>query len=337
METPHVQARLRQLLDENAQFALDARGTTNHCPMALVALARMGASPERLQDFFKRWTQTYALRETHREFPVAGKSWLAQLGVPAAFSSLRKHFLESIGASNPAEVLREVISRAPFAPATGAFHALIRIGYGLESGHAGEIAAGLAAYVSNNLTIDVEWSGREAARSVEDGLAVLSGRLSGRTWPGSSITSRLKAVAADPDFEDALRAPPMSPAFLDDIARAAIELYWQTANFTVLHMVTGTYAARSVLAQLPEELAGQLGPSIWTAFCAAFVSVGAPKPVSRNTPEISAGWPEILKRATESQDDHVIKMVYTCFRESRRDPDSPYLASASRILRARQT
>ena len=43
---------LYSLLDANQAFALNGRGTTNHCPMALHALHEMGASPQQLQRFF---------------------------------------------------------------------------------------------------------------------------------------------------------------------------------------------------------------------------------------------------------------------------------------------
>ena len=52
---------LYALLDANQAFALNGRGTTNHCPMALHALHEMGASPRQLQHFFTHWQTTQAL------------------------------------------------------------------------------------------------------------------------------------------------------------------------------------------------------------------------------------------------------------------------------------
>jgi hypothetical protein len=37
--------------------------------------------------------------------------------------------------------------------------------------------------------------------------------------------------------------------------------------------------------------------------------------------------------ALASNDDHVIKMVYTCLCEDRRDPSPLYLACAARLVR----
>lgn len=334
VEVGSAQDTLMHLLDENARFELNARGTTNHCPMALFALAKMGASPQRLDAFFARWSQKYAIIDTQAGVPIEDGDWLARLGNPAAFGSLRRHFCALIDANGACAVISEVLSQAPYAPATGAFHAIIRTAYGIEAGHAGETAAGLAAYVATSLPVCIELAGRQPALSVEEGFSILSQQFAGRDWDGRSITARLKAIAADPDFEMALRAPPAGPALLDNLARFAIELYWQRADFTVLHMVSGIHAARIVLAQLPAKCADSLALAMWPALCAAYVSAGAPQSIRPAPPHEGDGWPEIFERAIKSDDDHVIKLIYTCSEEARRDPDSAfYLAAASRISR----
>lgn len=335
---PAPQSTLTGLLDRNKRFALDARGTTNHCPMALVALARMGASDERLDAFFEHWALKYAIVETQAGAATVDGDWLAHLGNAAAFSALQRHFSASIAEKGAVAVMRDVISRAPFAPATGAFHAIIRLAYGIEAGHGGEVAAGLAAYVAINLPIHLDGNGGQAALSVDDGLAGLSAQFSGSSWESYSITGQLKAIAADPEFREALQMPPAVPRLLDDMARAAIELYWQKADFTVLHMVTGVHAIRILLAQLPETLGHQLLASTWPAFCAAYVSVGAPPLRPMDRPDTEADWPDVLRHAIRSDNDHVIKMAYTCFEESKRYPGSPYyLAAASRIAKSVRT
>jgi hypothetical protein len=327
-----VQQTLHSLLDANARFALDARGTSNHCPMALVALARMGAAPGRLQAFFAHWSEQYAIVETQPGTAIPGGDWLAQVGNAAAFSSLRRHFLDAIGRDGAPAVIAEVLSRAPHAPATGAFHAIIRLGYGIEAGHAGEIASGLAAYVATNLPVGIDGADRGRAGSVEEGFARLSQHLAGRDWPVGSITGRLEAIAADPTFRRELQAAPSGAGLLDELARVSIALYWQTFDFTVLHMVTGVCAARLVLAGVAASMRHRMQAPLWAALCAAYVSVGAPPMLAIDAPKGEADWPDVLRRAIASNDDHVIKMVYTCFSESVRYPDSSfYLAAAARI------
>lgn len=323
---------LQALLDDNARYALGARGTTNHCPMALVALARMGATPARLQAFHARWIERFAILEGDPVITVAADNWTAQRGESASFASLRDYFVAWIKQDGVNHVLQTVFGNMPPAPATGAFHALIRIAYGLEAAHAGEIAAGLAAYVVNNLPIPLVMRARAPAASVRAGFAQLAALMNNRDWPDGAITGRLRAVAADLAFQQVAPAPPQNAHLLDDIAEVAIHLYWQTRNFTVLHMVTGVNAARVAAACLSAEQAASLTDALWSSLCAAYVSVGAPTLVESQIPAASRDWPQLFAQAIQSDDDHVIKMVYTCFRESQSNASLPYRMVAERLL-----
>lgn len=300
--------------------------------MTLVALANMGATPERLRAHFDFWRQKYALVEAHPRIPVTAENWTTLVGVREAFGSLQAYFAPWVASSGAQPVIEAVLRQVPMAPATEAFHAIIRIAYGLESANASEIAAGLAAYVAANLPSDFDLSGRDEIASVKEGFMRLSGRFCNSTWPGMSITDKLRAISADRAFGEELRLPPMGPDFLVEMRRAALALYWQTADFTVLHMVTGTHAARLLLTQMPADLAERFCPALWIAMAAAYVSVGAPREESMAVPEHVPQWDAMLAQAILADDDHVIKMVYTCHAESLVDANPLYRAAAARLL-----
>ncbi|AEK60077.1 questin oxidase family protein [Collimonas fungivorans] len=329
---------LHRLLDANARFASDGKGTTNHCPMALCALAGMGAQPERLQEFFDMWERRFAVPARPAVNAVSRETWLACLGDASAFSALREYFEEWIWSAGADAVLEQVLGKIPFAPASGAFHALIRLAYGLEAQHLSEIAAGLAALVCGNLHIDTGSHRRAPAASVNQGLAILSRALHGTVFTGGMIVARLRAVADYPLFYAVLPAAPAQPQLLDDMARAVIALYWQTNNFTALHIVTGLHAARRVLSHLPAALVQRLLPELWVALCAAYVSIGAPPLATSNATlddeetlaDSPDTWQDLFTTAIASDDDHVIKMVYTCYCENLRAPSPLYLAAATR-------
>ena len=48
-------------------------------------------------------------------------------------------------------------------------------------------------------------------------------------------------------------------------------------------------------------------------------------------------WPEIFAAAVANNDDHVIKMVYTCHRESARYGNPLYQAAAARLVAVGKT
>ncbi|MEO6921077.1 MAG: questin oxidase family protein [Collimonas sp.] len=331
---------LQQLLDANSRFALNGKGTTNHCPMALCALAAMGASPARLQDFFEQWERRFAVLEAPPVMRIERGSWPAHIGQPEAFAALRLCFQDWIMVEGTDAVLAQVLSRLPFAPASGAFHAVIRLSYGLEAMHDGEIAAGLAALVSGNLPVAIDTDEHAAAASASAGLAALSAILHGTVFQGDWITARMRAVTMNPMFRSALPAPPrltpLNAALLDDMARLAIQLYWQTNNFTALHVVTGLHAARRVFSHLPEAVAESLVPDLWKAFCAAYVSTGAPPVTDGAAYSLADGadpWPPLFRQVLASNDEHDIKIVYTCYCENLRAPSALYHAAAARRVR----
>lgn len=332
MRKDSVHLKLSELLDANARFDLAARGTTNHCPMALVALAEMGASPTRLQEFFEMWERDYALSAPPVDATIARHEWVRHLGERAAFGALRLCFLDWIADAGPVSVITAALQEVPFAPATQAFHSLIRLAYGIEAGHAGEIASGLASLISSHPPIDVRLDENRTAESVDAGFDHVAQALSNVAFQGNSITSRLRAVATDTRFGRAVLAPPADVALLDELARATIAAHWRKPDFTLLHTVTATRAARIVFAQLHDGLVKQLLPNLWVALCAAYATVGRLADAEANIPDLAIDWSDVCVMAVASDDDHVIKMAYTCLCENRRAASPLYLASAARLV-----
>jgi hypothetical protein len=323
---------LAELLDANARFALGGRGTTNHCPMALVALRRMGASPARLRAFFDLWTRDYALDAPPLDLVIARHDWARHLGDGAAFGALRAVFLDWITADGAPPVLATVLRDAPFAPASGALHALIRLAYGLEAGHAGEIAAGLAALVAGHLPLEIPLAGLPRADSASAAFEQAARAMGEAGVQGEMITTRLRKVGADARFRQAVLAPPTSASLIDDLAAAALDAYWRTPDFTILHMVTGTHAAHTVFARLPKVQVAALLPPLWIALCATYASVRQPARSDASPLTLDLDWREICRMAVESDDDHVIKMTYTCLCEDQRRPSPLYRATAARLV-----
>ena len=311
---------LYALLDANQSFALNGRGTTNHCPMALHALHEMGASPRQLRRFFAHWQTTQALS--------AGVGNQGEED-ETRFVALRQQLLTRFAEEGWLPSFGELLTQR-FSPAGGAFHPLIRFACALENGHLGEQAAALAAWQCKALILP---TGTGApCRDVTRLLAGLAAHWEGSRWQGEWITARLRQVATDPRWPESL------PRSLDDgedvlvqLAEAALPLYWQTRNFTVLHLVTGSRAAAIVARHLPAALKAPWQSLMWQAVAAAYVTVGAPRLQTQHWPDTAVlDWAQVLPRAIESLDDHVIKLVHCCWREQASSPH--YLAIAARAV-----
>lgn len=331
MNTYSSQSTLFLLLDKNQEFALDARGTTNHCPMALAALEKMGASDQQLQDFFAFWSQNFALPRIPGSQQKKILSWEESLGCREDFHVLQEYFRSEISLRSAQSIVADVLNSKNFAPATGAFHALIRLAYGLELGHKGEIAAGLAFLICAALPLTPSQDGPANTRvfeklTVAQSLFLFHQKCRDQTFNAESITARLKLVANDSSFwrtQALIKHGLITENIVDEMAIAAIRLYIQTRNFTVLHMVTSVAALRTLLALVPALNHARIIGSFWLAFCAAYVSVGAPELSQDDVAPADAEykldaekmWQKYLGLALNSNDDHVIKLTYTCWLE----------------------
>ena len=326
---------LVRLLDANDRFDLANRGTVNHLPMALFALSRLGASDSRLQEYFGWWEQNRALPRRPSPRPVSAGSWRSEIGQSDMFDALAASFRARGEAEGADALISEVYPAVADGVAAAAFHGLIRLAYGVEAGHRGEIGAGLATLCSRHAPLGVSLEAAPETASVEAGFVRISEALGGRRFTGQGIIGRMQAAAADLHFVASLSRPALPPpTLLAELAGIAIRLYWQTADFTVLHLVTTSHAARVLFGRYPQLLTQQAADALWLAACAGYASVGAPLPQPAEAPQGLPAWPEIGAGAIASNDDHVVKMTYTCRCEEAHYRDPIYRAVAARLVAA---
>lgn len=119
---------LHDLLDaELAYDPVTAQDFSDHLPMALVALDRLGADDERLARFSTRYARS--LVPVRAEVQAARDRYdteVASLGVDGGVRAHLPRFVPGIGSA--------------------AFHAVIRLAYAVEARHAGQVAAALAYF-----------------------------------------------------------------------------------------------------------------------------------------------------------------------------------------------
>lgn len=142
----------------------------------------------------------------------------------------------------------------------------------------------------------------------------------------------MKRTTSIPEFATVIFWLEIAPDTLRRLARTALEVYAATADFTALHMVTGVQAARCILSycEAPEAAIRYL----WQAIAAAYLSIGRPEipKVPELDPADAADWPAILEAACAAEDEHVIKIVYSCWAEDAAYNDPLYRAVAGRAI-----
>ena len=311
---------LMHLLDAGVQFDAEyADGLSNHLPMALVALRAMGAPDARLRAF----AANYARRLRPAPEPVqwpAGDAWPSRFGTAGAWPAYRSLFAQWLIHEGRDNVLAQVLPALMPGCGAAAFHGLLRTAYAVTSGHDGELADGLAHWAHRFQPLGAQRGDTPGAieSDLDDPAAALRAvraALGGWQAQGDLIVDRMQATAAQPGFAAPLRRLRIDADTLPDLARWATARYADAGNFTVLHLVTGCHAMRLLLPHLDDPEPAVRSFVVAAAAAAAGLPASAFEP--RPLPEPLPDWPEIVARAIRSDDEHVIKLVYSAGEQAR--------------------
>ena len=314
-------AALLALIDAGAGFDAEyADGLSNHRPMALLALAGLGADDAQLQRFARHYDARLRPAPPPVRWP-AGDAWASHLGDRAAWPAYRDLFLHWLITEDASAVLRQVLPVLMRGCGGAAFHGLIRTAYAVQALHRRELADALAYWACCWLDLGPPMQGRRS-----DVHAVLR-QLHAVPGQHRLIADAMQAAALQPGFNAAVAQLRVTPASLQTLATLAAHAYAATRNFAVLHLVTSAHALRTLLPYLDDAL-----PALqthWRAYAAAVCAAGlrdgvAPTPLP---------WPEIVRAALVSDDDHVIKLVHSCReQEAAYGAGGPWQAAATRAV-----
>ena len=327
-------SELATLLDDELGYDATTTGRlSNHLPMALVALHRLGASDDRLGEFADRYRGRLAPLASAE--PVGSfQAWLDARGQHDAYAPVRTYFGALADRQGAEPVLRRHLPHLVDGLSGAAFHGIIRLAYALESSSPLRVAAGLAYLTQVHQTLGERGRGHAVT---EDPIVALR-RLSEATdllavGGDGNIGERMRQVAEHPSFAgvvDWLAVTRDTPRRLTD---AAVALYAATDDFTALHGVTASHAI-AVVSPYVEDT-DELSSWWFQGLAAAYVTIGAPRlgdPAAALRPwlEHPAPWEEVTRAAAKSDDEHVVKLVYTARELEARSPDPLLLAAASR-------
>lgn len=300
----------------------------SHHPMAIAALDAMGASEADMDRFEARYLPSLEAMPDAVVVIQDGDE-AAHLGSPRAFPEWLVYFQSAIAREGADTVLRRWIDRLVPAVASGAFHGAIRTAFAIESEAEGELAHGLAYWAAAYATLPqpAEPSGDRSPHQVLAAIAADPAR-AGKRLPGGGIIARASAAARLPEFAGYVASLDPDKLALDAIADAALRAYAASGDFALLHGVTGVHAFR-----LLGPYAGDSGAALldlWSAVVATYIGTGSP-PVDGFGLEgdDTLDWPGIHARAVKREDEHDIKLAYSCWREWQHRGDDLYRRAAS--------
>jgi Questin oxidase-like len=310
------------LLDAGAAHDAEyAGGLSNHLPMALLALQRLGADDARLQAFADGHASRLEPAPPAQTWP-AGDAWAARLGQREAWPMYRDLFLQWLENEGAGDVLSQVLPRLMTGCGAAAFHGLIRTAYAVRAAHRRELADALAYWACRWLNLG---ESRAIGRTPDP--ARLLPRLPVPGGQQRLIFERMQAAAALPAFAPTVAQLRVDEGTLARLATLAAGLYARSGNFTALHLLTSAHAVRVLLPFIEEPVPALR--AYWRAFAAG---VAASNAEPDELPPLLA-WPAIVDFALASSDDHVIKLVDSCREEAEAYCGDAWRRAASRLLK----
>lgn len=301
---------------------------TSHHPMAIAALDAMGASDADLARFESRYLPNLEPMP-HAVVVIAPGDEAAHLGSPRAFPEWIVYFSEAIERDGAIAVLERWIDRLLPAIGAGAFHGAIRTAFALESGARNELAHALAYWAAEYEPLP-EPPLPTGKRSPHEVLVAISADAAhaGHRPAGRNIVERMVEASRLPDFAACVASLDAAQVSVDPIAQAMLRAYVASGDFTLLHGVTGTHAFRLLAPYASDPQAAVL--DLWNAAVAAYLSAGSPAADGWGLEGSDAlDWPEIHARAVKREDEHDIKLAYSCWREWQHRGDDLYRRAAS--------
>ena len=292
---------------------------TDHLPMALQALWRLGASPDQLREFQTDYVRKLVPLAQHERVDVSGDAWQQWLGDWRIYRPLRNRLIADIATSGRAVVLREWLPHLIVCAAIDALHPLIRLGYGIEQEVDEEIAAGLAYWAAEHRP-GVALAGRNDV-AITGGAAELFARLrtttelAGQRFSHRAFNERLQTVCAVPTFAQ-VTGWRNDDVGLTELAREAARIYLATDDFFALHMVTGAHALRMLVPYVDAQVLLDRG---WQALAATYLIIGAPDYVFSERDVAVPGDARLVEAGLRAKKDpeHVIKLAHSAREELR--------------------
>ncbi len=308
-------ATLDRLLDDELALSPSIENIySNHLAMTLVALHQMGAPSELLETTFR----AHAAGESEQRDDVADldevRREVQRDGIVAA--------------------VRDRVPQLVEAPSTAFFHSMIRLGYALDVGHEGQVAAALLDWQRRRAPLPIGAITNGPRRAAE-----IAGDLAGASAGTWVPTFDLDSTARNPIWRAAVQGVAIDEATLDDLSAFAIAAHLAADDFMTLHVVTGSRAVRAVAAVVDERTAVNLaGHALFDALV-VYAAAGAPPLLDERELAQIRRHPlptrdEIAERAVHDRDPHVIKLANVALVEEERTGDLLYRFAAAHVVGA---
>ncbi|MBW9055857.1 questin oxidase family protein [Rhizobium mesosinicum] len=310
----------------------------NHAPMVLIALDRLGASAERLEQWYEHYRANNRLPPIPPPVaPIARTAWIDALGDRAREADYRAFFIAETRRLGIDAVIRTYLPAMVNGLAGSATHPLMRLAYGVLKKDDEEVGTALGYWAACYLPLPPA-TGR--APDTDDPGRVLAdvGNIEGiRSYEPETdlLWHNIRAVAALPGFRPVIDRLAFKADTPRRMAATSLALFAATMDFSALHSVTGLHWLRLVSPHLQD--AEPFYRAFWQVIAALVPKIGFPAlPTAEALEEMRARqapeWEEIKHAAIASDDEHDVSLVFSALQEEEVWQDPLYRVVAARRL-----
>lgn len=297
---------------------------TNHLPMALYALHKIGASDDRIKSFAESHIKARGLKPLKQKVDLHfnEQTYKNHLGTHDYYHAHKDYFSKQLKTYGREETLKKHINFLMHGVCGAAFHGLLRTAFGLRSDNDQEIISGLAYWADTHKTIlDDSLALKDNGQSLhacfeEAHQAYLKGHWDHVPHSAPNIYSKIKYIADTPAFGAMINSLSLDKATsLDDFREVSLALYQTQPNFTSLHCLTGVHGFKEIYNHAADK--EQAKAIMAQSIIAAYISLGAPKLTPQHISkgiddsELRKAW-DIIQ---QSSNDHAIKLAFSAQEE----------------------
>jgi Questin oxidase-like len=345
MRTPSY-ASLDEALAIVAPYGLELKnGNSNHAPMVAEALCALGR-PEAVTPWIERYRERMLPRPAASD-RVGRDDWRAALGDRRRFADWSAFFRQELHEVPWRQMLERWVERLAPGFCAAATHGVIRVGHAARSLAAeetpqrlGELADAFASWAATYQELPAHGKAAGAGMRPHEAITRVAVVPPDRRNQVGNITAALAALDEMPEF-----AP--SPRLIDtngdldplvsEITEVFARVYLANAHdirttIAFIHGVTSPAALGNIAGQVSERTARAILGYAWQSVCALYACFGGETAVADDFDRREADEEQLVDRAVEHGDEHVIKFTEACLRRNALAPSPAYFAAVEHAL-----
>ncbi len=288
----------------------------NHLPMTQIALYKLTGDINRVISYTESYVEREDLEPLKTDYPEVS-SFLECLGKRDLYEGCVDYALKELKEKGVEEVVRHVLSTYPLGLSSSIFHAIIRVSYAMEGYQIDEdlieeVARALAFYVTayrEGRLFEREVRGLDIVKEMEELLE--TPRIKRIRESNASMGQKLKVLYSDQDYK--------SSGFIieggeEDKIRFLLNLvipaYINSMDIVSLHCLLAVHAVYSL-----KYLCKDLDRALNVLTSSIITHLLTVENLSFNVDRkwlLDYSWSNLLSISVESNDDHVLKLAFSC-------------------------